>query len=413
MNSFQKAYNSFKTAVPAVGVPASMLAALLKGGKNTVSNLSQGGSINGLTYSSPTYKPEYGSTVATQETPLPQAAPQAYVPPATTPSATPTAPTSSFNGNSQYSDEDIVNLFNEMSGSLNKGNVYNQQLGGSAIDQLSRLQAQKANEKAGRTGLYEIDPNMAFSPDQIRQQRGAADAFYDEQLGKYAGMAQKEASATNKGFGVDSILSGLSTPTVSLITRVADKFGTEQIVKNFNIVQNSAIQAKKISDRLGDGNSLGADDLRLVFLFAKAQDPDSVVRETEYDNAQKMISTLPASIRQKVSTVFSVDEKTGKGVYSNQAAGFLTPEGRKEIVNALIEQYQGNKVSYDNLKKQYVQRINSFAGADIGNDLLIGYEEGFDPGTTGYSSQDNTQPTHSANDPYAQRYGAYSGWELN
>lgn len=408
MSYFRPALNAIKTAIPAVGIPASMLSSIWKGGKNTASNLSQGGNISGLTYNSPTYKPEYGSTVATQETPLPQAAPQAYVPPATTPSATPTAPTSSFNGNSQYSDEDIVNLFNEMSGSLNKGNVYNQQLGGSAIDQLSRLQAQKANEKAGRTGLYEIDPNMAFSPDQIRQQRGAADDFYDEQLGKYAGMAQKEASATNKGFGVDSILSGLSTPTVSLITRVADKFGTEQIVKNFNIVQNSAIQAKKISDRLGDGNSLGADDLRLVFLFAKAQDPDSVVRETEYDNAQKMISTLPASIRQKVSTVFSVDEKTGKGVYSNQAAGFLTPEGRKEIVNALIEQYQGNKVSYDNLKKQYVQRINSFAGADIGNDLLIGYEEGFDPGTAGY-----TQPTQSANDPYAQRYGAYSGWELN
>lgn len=395
MSYLKTALNAAKTAVPAVGIPASLLSSIWKGGANTASNLSQGGNISGLTYNSPTYKPEYGSTVATQETPLPQSAPQSYVPPA--PAPTQSAPTSNFNGSSQYSDEDIVNLFNEMSGSLNKGNVYNQQLGGSAIDQLSRLQAQKANEKAGRTGLYEIDPNMAFSPDQIRQQRNAADAFYDEQLGKYAGMAQKESSSTNKGFGVDSILSGLSTPTVSLITRVADKFGSEQIVKNFNIVQNSAIQAKKISDRLGDGNSLGADDLRLVFLFAKAQDPDSVVRETEYDNAQKMISTLPASIRQKVSTVFSVDEKTGKGVYSNQAAGFLTPEGRKEIVNALIEQYQGNKVSYDNLKKQYVQRINNFAGADIGNDLLIGYEEGFDPGSTGYSSQGSTQPTMSVN----------------
>lgn len=407
LNAAKAAIPTAKTAIPAVGVPASMLEALLKGGKNTASNLSQGGSINGLTYSSPTYKPEYGSTVATQETPLPQSAPQAYVPPA--PAPTQPAPTSNFNGSSQYSDEDIVNLFNEMSGTLNSGNVYNQQTNGSTLDQLKRLQAQKANEKAGRTGLYEIDPNMAFSPDQIKQQRNAADAFYDEQLGGLASMLEQEKSS-NKGYGVDSILSGLSTPTVSLITREADKFGSEQIVKNFNIVQNSAIQAKKISDRLGDGNSLGADDLRLVFLFAKAQDPDSVVRETEYDNAQKMISTLPASIRQKVSTVFSVDEKTGKGVYSNQAAGFLTPEGRKEIVNALIEQYQGNKVSYDNLKKQYVQRINNFAGADIGNDLLIGYEEGFDPGSTGYSSQGSTQPTQSANDPYAQQYGAYYGW---
>ena len=407
MSYLKTALNAAKTAVPAVGIPASMLAALLKGGANTASNLSQGGNISGLTYNSPTYKPEYGSTVATQETPLPQSAPQAYVPPA--PDSTQPAPTSNFNGSSQYSDEDIVNLFNEMSGSLNKGNVYNQQLGGSAIDQLSRLQAQKANEKAGRTGLYEIDPNMAFSPDQIRQQRGAADAFYDEQLGKYAGMAQKESSSTNKGFGVDSILSGLSTPTVSLITRVADKFGGEQIVKNFNTVQNSAIQSKGILDRLGKSAGTGADDLRLIFLFAKAQDPDSVVRETEYDNAQRMISTLPEGVKQQVSRVINISGD-GKGIMPTQAKGFLTPEARREVVNALIEQYKGNKVSYDNLKKQYTQRINSFAGADIGDELLIGYEEAFDPGSTGYSSQGSTQPTQSANDPYAQQYGAYYGW---
>lgn len=409
MSYLKTALNAAKTAVPAVGIPASMLAALLKGGANTASNLSQGGNISGLTYNSPTYKPEYGSTVATQETPLPQAAPQAYVPPVTL--EAPAAPASSFNGNSQYSDEDIVNLFNEMSGSLNKGNVYNQQLGGSAMDQLSRLQAQKANEKAGRTGLYEIDPNMAFSPDQIRQQRGAADAFYDEQLGKYAGMAQKESSSTNKGFGVDSILSGLSTPTVSLITRVADKFGAEQTVKNFNTVQNSAIQAKGLLDRLGNSAGTGADDLRLIFLFAKAQDPDSVVRETEYDNAQRMISTLPEGVKQQVSRVINISGD-GKGLMPTQAKGFLTPEARKEVVNALIEQYQGNKVSYDNLKKQYTQRINSFAGADIGDELLIGYEEAFDPGTSGYSQQGGTQSMGSVNpnDPYAQQYGAYYGW---
>lgn len=393
MSYLKTALNAAKTAVPAVGIPASMLAALLKGGANTANNLSQGGNISGLTYNSPTYKPEYGSTVATQETPLPQSAPQAYVPPAPD---TPPAPTSDFNGSSQYSDEDIVNLFNEMSGSLNRGNVYNQQLGGSAIDQLSRLQAQKANEKAGRTGLYEIDPNMAFSPDQIRQQRGAADAFYDEQLGKYAGMAQKESSSTNKGFGVDSILSGLSAPTVSLITRVADKFGSEQIVKNFNTVQNSAIQSKGILDRLGKSAGTGADDLRLIFLFAKAQDPDSVVRETEYDNAQRMISTLPEGVKQQVSRVINISGD-GKGIMPTQAKGFLTPEARQEVVNALIEQYKGNKVSYDNLKKQYTQRINSFAGADIGDELLIGYEEAFDPGSTGYSSQGSTQPTMSVN----------------
>lgn len=407
MSYLKTAINAAKTAIPAVGIPASMLATLLKGGANTASNLSQGGNISGLTYNSPVYKPEYGSTVETTETPVVNSG--ATLPPPPPPVNQNPVIESSFNGSSGYSDEDVLNLFNEMSSTLNKGNVYSQQLGGSAMDQLSRLQAQKANEKAGRTGLYEIDPNMAFSPDQIRQQRNAADAFYDEQLGKYAGMAQRESSTANKGFGVDSILSGLSTPTVSLITRVADKFGTEPVVKNFNIVQNSAIQSKGILDRLGSSSGTGADDLRLIFLFAKAQDPDSVVRETEYDNAQRMISTLPEGVKQQVSRVINITGD-GKGLMPTQAKGFLTPEARREVVNALIEQYKGNKVSYDNLKKQYAQRINSYAGADIGDDILIGYEEAFDPGTAGYSSQDNTQPTQSASDPYAQQYGAYYGW---
>jgi len=216
-------------------------------------------------------------------------------------------------------------------------------------------------------------------------------------------MLEQEKSS-NKGYGVDSILSGLSTPTVSLITRVADKFGGEQIVKNFNTVQNSAIQSKGILDRLGKSAGTGADDLRLIFLFAKAQDPDSVVRETEYDNAQRMISTLPEGVKQQVSRVINISGD-GKGIMPTQAKGFLTPEARQEVVNALIEQYKGNKVSYDNLKKQYTQRINSYAGADIGDEILIGYEEAFDPGSGGY-----TQSAQSANDPYTQQYGSYYGW---
>lgn len=396
MSYLKTALNAAKTAVPAVGIPASMLAALLKGGANTASNLSQGGNISGLTYNSPTYKPEYGSTVATQETPLPQAAPQSYVQPI--PGTTQPAPTSNFNGSSQYSDEDIVNLFNEMSGSLNKGNVYNQQLGGSAIDQLSRLQAQKANEKAGRTGLYEIDPNMAFSPSQIQQQINASDSFYDEQIGKYATAAQKESSGSGSKYLDDSIFAGLSPNAVSLVTGLRKDFTGEPEVKKFNIVQNSALQAKQITDRLGNSNGTGADDLRLVFLFAKAQDPDSVVRETEYDNAAKMISTLPEGVKQQVSRVINLTGD-GKGIMPTQARGFLTPEARKEVLNALIEQYSGQKQVYDNIRNEYITQVEDFSGVPgLGERTIKDYSAAFNAGNAGYGKSNTAKVQVNPND---------------
>jgi hypothetical protein len=328
MSYLKTALNTAKTAIPAVGIPASMLAALLKGGANTASNLSQGGNISGLTYNSPTYKPEYGSTVATQETPLPQSAPQAYVPPA--PDSTQPAPTSNFNGSSQYSDEDIVNLFNEMSGSLNKGNVYNQQLGGSAIDQLSRLQAQKANEKAGRTGLYEIDPNMAFSPDQIRQQRGAADAFYDEQLGKYAGMAQKESTASGKTqFG------DLTSTQASMLNNIITRYEKSPLIQ---AVDRTPILSKSI-ESIYTNPSDAALQMNLSYAYIQALDTyQSAVREGELSNLNTIDSRI-GDIQKEISKI------TGGQIVRPETA-IKIADAAKELVTTIKTAAKNKSQSY-------------------------------------------------------------------
>jgi len=332
MNYLQTAYNAAKaaiptakTAIPAVGVPASMLEALLKGGKNTASNLSQGGSINGLTYSSPTYKPEYGSTIATQETPVVQTTEQqTYVPPA------PTAPTSNFNGSSQYSDDDIVSLFNEISGTLNKGNVYNQQLGGSAIDQLSRLQAQKANEKAGRTGLYEIDPNMAFSPDQIRQQRGAADAFYDEQLGKYAGMAQKESTASGKTqFG------DLTSTQASMLNNIITRYEKSPLIQ---AVDRTPILSKSI-ESIYTNPSDAALQMNLSYAYIQALDTyQSAVREGELSNLNTIDSRI-GDIQKEISKI------TGGQIVRPETA-IKIADAAKELVTTIKTAAKNKSQSY-------------------------------------------------------------------
>lgn len=376
LNAAKAAIPTAKTAIPAVGVPASMLEALLKGGKNTASNLSQGGSINGLTYSSPTYKPEYGSTVATQETPLPQSAPQPYVPPAPAPEP---APTSNFNGSSQYSDEEIVNLFNEISGSLNKGNVYNQQLGGSAIDQLSRLQAQKANEKAGRTGLYEIDPNMAFSPDQIRQQRNAADAFYDEQLGKYASAARMESANSSKD---SNEYGGYNNRQNKAIDEINYTVSNNPAFKKLVSMRN---YANNIDAALSQNNGLG--DVAAINQFQKIIDEGAVTRDQDVkliQSAQSLLNLLETKI-----------EGLKKG-------DKLSTDQRSQM-RALMKQYLDNQakdVSNDpgiGSQVSKASRYNIELGETSLGDLL-NYE----------SSVNTNNPT--TNDPYAQQYGAYYGW---
>ena len=376
MSYLKTALNAAKTAVPAVGIPASMLAALLKGGANTASNLSQGGNISGLTYNSPTYKPEYGSTVAPQETPLPQAAPQSYVPPTPTQSA----PTSNFNGSSQYSDEDIVNLFNEMSGSLNKGNVYNQQLGGSAIDQLSRLQAQKANEKAGRTGLYEIDPNMAFSPDQIRQQRNAADAFYDEQLGKYAGMAQKESSASSK-----QTLGELSTTQASILNNIISRYEKSPLIQ---AADRTPVLTKAI-ESVYSNPSDAALQMNLAYAYIQALDTyQSAVREGELANLNTIDSRI-GDIQKEITKITN--------------GQIIRPETAIKIADAANELVTTIKSAAKNKAQSYKSNANVFGLGDQWDAYVSGF-------TPEYDVQANVGNNEKVNDPYAQQYGAYYGW---
>lgn len=379
MSYLKTALNAAKTAVPAVGIPASLLSSIWKGGKNTASNLSQGGNISGLTYNSPTYKPEYGSTVATQEAPIPQIQRPEYVTPI--PGTTQPAPTSNFNGSSQYSDEEIVNLFNEISGSLNKGNVYNQQLGGSAIDQLSRLQAQKANEKAGRTGLYEIDPNMAFSPDQIRQQRNAADAFYDEQLGKYAGMAQRENTSSSKTqFGE------LTSTQASMLNNIITRYEKSPLIQ---AVDRTPILSKSIESIYAKPDD-AALQMNLAYSYIQALDTyQSAVREGELSNLNTIDSRI-GDIQKEIAKI------TGGQI--------VRPETAIKIADAAKELITTIKSAAKNKSESFRSNASVFGLGDQWDAYISGF-------TPEYENITESRVTSGEqNDPYAQQYGAYYGW---
>lgn len=278
------------------------------------------------------------------------------------------------------SPEDLAGAFNERIYGVSRANVptAEQVSSMSPYQQYTNIREQMLSERLNGTGAYAIPSGMAYSPDQVRQIYNEADNAYNKKLSEIQSVIQNQAG---KKFGLDSIFSGMSPTTVNLISGEENNFRQEKGVKDFNIIQNSAIQSKQIIDRLkktgATGN--GADDQRLIYLFAKAQDPDSVVREGEYANASRFLSTIPQGIVSQITRVANIDKNTGKLTIATTPDGFLTPDAREQIVKALDEQYSGSKQTYDNLRREYVRRINSYSGQQgLGEQMLINYSGAYE-----------------------------------
>jgi len=137
----------------------------------------------------------------------------------------------------------------------------------------------------------------------------------------------------------------------STINSIAGAFDNEPIVKNFNI-QNEGLQFIK---NLSNTTNNPSDDQGLIYAFAKAMDPGSVVREGEYATVQKYSQSLINSYGESVSQAIS-------------GTGFLTPQARANIKKTIEEKVKVSKQNYDNVYKQYQSRIKQ-AQSGGGNSL--------------------------------------------
>lgn len=162
--------------------------------------------------------------------------------------------------------------------------------------------------------------------------------------------------------GEGSIISTLDEKVIDNVRAEAGDFRQEPIVKDYNTIVNKAISVTGIIDS-GVG---GPADLALVFEFMKALDPTSVVRETEYDNAAKS------------GNIFAGSFAKFNG-YFKEEGGFL-PDSVKKAFKELIDvKLKSSQQQYDNLYKQYTNRINSLAGGkNVAPELLTDYSSVLD-----------------------------------
>ena len=130
------------------------------------------------------------------------------------------------------------------------------------------------------------------------------------------------------------------------VTSIAGAFDNEQIVKNYNTA-NEGYQAIK---SIGVNTESPADDIAFIYAFAKIMDPNSVVREGEYNTIQRYAQTWADNFGF-----------TAKRIFSN--TNFLSSDAKQKMLNALEPKIKSIGSQYDNLREEYQRQVDdAYAG---------------------------------------------------
>lgn len=141
------------------------------------------------------------------------------------------------------------------------------------------------------------------------------------------------------------------------INQISDQYDRNPIVKRMNIVAEGYDLAKRLS---GNPNRSSTDDQALIYAFAKAMDPESVVREGEYATVQKYAQSWLQSFGFNALRTIENREFLSEGARANMAA-------------TIGQKYSAARNVYDNHRKEVATKINHVTGRDDGDSYLIDY----------------------------------------
>lgn len=167
-------------------------------------------------------------------------------------------------------------------------------------------------------------------------------------------------AARTRGQQAQASIGDLPKPIQAAVDGIARGFGTEPVVKT---VQKAA-EAVAFANGMDPNTTNPADDQALIYAFAKAMDPDSVVREGEYATVQKYSQSWADTYGFNVKRIFS-------------NSPFLTPKTRADLKKTIQAKFAAMRGQYDNLRKSYAQRINKKTGRADGESFLTDYGGGF------------------------------------
>lgn len=178
---------------------------------------------------------------------------------------------------------------------------------------------------------------------------------------------------------------GLSPRIQSLVDGKSRGFESNRVVLRTQL----AAEAVEFADSLNPNTTNPADDQALIYAFAKAMDPDSVVREGEYATVQKYAQSWREQFGFDIQRLFS-------------NTPFLTPQARANMKATIRQKYAASRKQYDNIRRSYADQINRITGQRDGDAFLIDHAAAF-PSVDGSKPAAAGAPTGANHDPLGIR----------
>jgi hypothetical protein len=249
------------------------------------------------------------------------------------------------------------------------------------LDRLAQLQADRTNQgkvfeaTMGMQKPFEVSPGgtaMQFNPNTGKYEAVYSAPFApktdtSQSLDRFLTAAELASYGLPAGSTfADAVLKGsipkenlTGTERINIAERIANQFDGEQLVKDFNQV----VAARNMTQQIANDSKNPADNQALIYAFAKVMDPNSVVREGEYNTVQKYSQSWLERFGFNAMRVFNNQE-------------FLTPEAVGMIKDAIEKKYNGNLYAYQNLSNEYGRRIDRITGGTDGTDYIANYALG-------------------------------------
>jgi len=185
---------------------------------------------------------------------------------------------------------------------------------------------------------------------------------------------------------------GMSNPVANRVNSIAGNFDNEPAVKNYTTIR----EAREFVKSLGQGSAGNAtDDQGLLYAFAKAMDPGSVVREGEYATVQKYAQSWAQNLGFKADRIFS-------------NSPFLTDEARRQMKATVDKKYAAAEKNYRTIYDEYGRRIEKVGGVKNGREYITDYAKGADANAdAGVETQQHNGVTYQrrkgSNDPWVAK----------
>jgi hypothetical protein len=202
------------------------------------------------------------------------------------------------------------------------------------------------------TAINKILNKSKIYQNQVKKTTEAPTSYQEWQLaGGKAGTGKSYAEWVAKASGLTDY------QTITRVDKLASQFDNEKVVQRYNVVAEGYQFARNINT----ATETSANDIGLLYAFAKAMDPDSVVREGEYATVQKYAQSWADQFKFKMERIFS-----------NKP--FLTKEAKDNMVATIKEKYNSIYPSYQNVFNEYGRRIDDITKQrETGTQYLTDY----------------------------------------